>query len=480
MGEPWMCKIEGVEPDNNNNVSYIGTSPSHLSKEEAAKTLMESTMGSLAKIIKPDDAEVEKIQSLFCNQHILCESFYTSTYMHKLMQYNMQKFFANKNLEMVEEFSIKNNSIIPVAVKEKCQCDINKTFDSYMDAYVVYVYTKTKQKICVNINMDRYDKTATYNIYFTDKKFESLLGEWKEFSKKNNFYKGKKIDAGGGFLVLDKTVGWDDLILDDSTKRVIRKNIDALIKHREALKRNNISTKQGIIVSGFPGTGKTLTCRILANELPISVIYVLPCHLANAYFSIASICDMAKDLAPTLLIIEDIDYIAQDRESVGSGNPQTIELMNRMDGIEKAEDIITIATTNMADKLEKSIKNRPGRFDRIINIPLPSNENRKKMIIKFSEKYNLDKNVDIGKIVEQTQKMSGAYIKNLCEMAALLAIEEGSLDKKGIVIVKMENFEEALGEIKNKDYSGFTEFAKDFGGPSSFGFMQPSGNDDKF
>lgn len=198
-------------------------------------------------------------------------------------------------------------------------------------------------------------------------------------------------------------------------------------------------------------TGKTMICKVLCQELPITVIYILPSDIREPS-DVSRICGMASDLSPTLLVLEDIDYIAEDRSN-GSGMAwMTIELMNRLDGLEEMNGVITIATTNLIEKLENAVKNRPGRFDKVITIPEPDASCRKKMIQKFTEKFSI-KEVNVDALVKKTKGMLGSYIKHLCEYAAILAIEESSFDSEEIAIITEKHFEEALSEIKNKDFS---------------------------
>lgn len=201
-------------------------------------------------------------------------------------------------------------------------------------------------------------------------------------------------------------------------------------------------------------TGKSLLCKILCKELNTTILYVLPSHIKSLE-SVSKLCEMAKDLSPALMIIEDIDYIAEDREDLNS-NWLVIELMNRMDGIVDFGDVVTLATTNLIDKVEKAIKNRPGRFDRVITINPPNEICREKMLKLFSKNFILE-DVDFNKIVEKTDKMSGAYIKEVCKTAAMIAIQTGSINENQMAIVKHKHFTDALKEIKNKDYTAIVE-----------------------
>ena len=206
-----------------------------------------------------------------------------------------------------------------------------------------------------------------------------------------------------------------------------------------------------------------MICKIVAKEFFSTVIYVLPSHIKDVS-DINRICEMAKDLSPTLLIIEDIDYIAKDRE--GGSDWSVIELMNKLDGLEDFENVVTLSTTNMIERIEKAIKNRPGRFDRIIKVSNPDEEYREKMFNKFTEKFILDKNINFKKYIKMTDGMSGAYIKDICITAALFAIFEKSLDKNDIAIIKDKYISNAIKEIKDKDFSAYI----DNNSSESFGF----------
>jgi len=200
-------------------------------------------------------------------------------------------------------------------------------------------------------------------------------------------------------------------------------------------------------------TGKTMICKVLAKDLPCSVVYVLPSHIANIQ-CIDRICEMAKDLSPTLIIIEDIDWMAEDRQS-SAYSGITIELMNKLDGIENFSDVITLATTNLPGKIEEAVKNRPGRFDRVVNIGLPDRECRLRMLKKFTSNFIIDLSVNWDKVAQGTDKMSGAYLYNLCSTAAVCAVNKNSLSPDEIIILKQEHFDEALKEIKDKDCTAF-------------------------
>jgi len=376
-------------------------------------------------------------------------------YLHRILQYNFTDFFIKqKGYEIVDEFSITENNIA-VAIRETIKSSPDEIFRAYSNAYILLHNKETGHKAIVIVQVQEYDNSAWYNVMRTSE--DNLLYEWIEYSKKNNFYNGKKISADYDFLSIDNHITWDSVVIPEKTRRTIKNSVDGLLSVREILNENGISIKRGIIISGSPGIGKTLICKILAKEIDISVIYVLPSHIRNIK-DISRICDMAQDIAPTLLIFEDIDYLAENREDYNGNGGLVIELMNRLDGVENFDNVITIATTNMIEKVENAIKNRPGRFDQVITLGKPDKQCRKKMIELFASKVKLGKDVDIDDLAIKTDKMSGAYISYIIEAAAVEAACDGNYNRKNKKItILQKHIELVLQELHDKDLSSFPE-----------------------
>lgn len=422
-----------------------------LSATEKKKLLKSCNLEEYKKTISRNCLETSLLKSFFEDKGIFIVAEEFSTYYHNIFQFNINSFFKSEGFSKTHDLSIKDEEFITQSRKSQVQYDNNKFFDSYFETYLFFK-DKKDNKICIKIDK-RYSNNNFYYEFFSTEENCDLFLKWKEYSKKNNFYKGKKLNADCSFLQLDNEIEWDDIILEKSVKIIIQNNIEKLFNVYDILKKNAIKLKRGIILSGTPGTGKTLVCKILAKKLDTTIIYVLPTHIKNRS-DIAAICNMAKDLSPTLLILEDIDYIAEDRESQGGW--AVIDLMNKMDGLEGFDNVITLATTNLITKVENAIKNRPGRFDRVITLNIPSHELKIKMLKKFTENLILDSNVNFDQIVKKTEGLSGAYIKDLCITAALIALYDNSLSDKQIIIVKQDHFKEALKEINNKDFSQAT------------------------
>jgi AAA+ superfamily predicted ATPase len=435
-----------------------------LDAETEKKLLSKASLGDMSKLLTPTDLELSIIRDFLEQDKYTSINETVSFYVHHILQFNQSAFFESKGFVKVCDCGVDQNSITEVTLTT-IPCDLDKTFVCYETGNIFYENKETKERIIISIRHS-YDRRAVYYT-ITAKQINKLLWEeWLDFAKKNNFYKGKKIDANCGFLKINQKLTWENVILPEKIKKVIQRNVDSMYTNREILAKNGISVKRGILLAGSPGTGKTMVCKILCKELPMTTIYVLPSSIRNPS-DIDRICEMAKDLSPTLLIFEDIDYIATDREDEGGNGWLSIQLMNQLDGLEEMNGVITLATTNLIEKIEKAIKNRPGRFDKIITIPVPDDECRNRMIRKFTERFILAEDCNIANIIERTSGMPGAYINHICEYAAMLAIEDGSIDANQIAIVKQYHFETAYDEIKDKDLGTGSVFEE----PEPMGFF---------
>lgn len=289
---------------------------------------------------------------------------------------------------------------------------------------------------------------------------EKFLEALKEYASKNNYLKNKKITPDFAFLELNKNYTWDSVVLDAKTKGKVRSNIDTILSNLSIYEINEIPFKRGIILKGVPGVGKTLIGKILCNTAPCTVIWVTPRHLEQSK-RVAMICDLARNLAPSILFLEDIDLYGASRDN--NFNKSILgELMNQLDGIADNKNIIVIATTNRSNELERALRNRPGRFDSVIEIKIPGTEERERMLRLYTEKFART-TVDFGRLAEETENYTGAHVKDLVNLAVMTAIEIGSYDKVSKkIILTHEHFEKNVKLVgKKKINVGFDTPSKD-------------------
>ena len=224
------------------------------------------------------------------------------------------------------------------------------------------------------------------------KAVERFVHEVKIIAEKQNFYRGKKIEFGGRIHFLNvRDKSWDSIILDTDVMREIRANTIEFLNKKECWAKYGIPQKRGILLAGEPGTGKTVICKALMAESD-----GVTCITANAYALsadgyITELYDMAEDLSPCIVFIEDIDLIGLNREENHyQHGPALLSLLNVLDGVEEKQEIITVATTNSLDALDRAITQRPSRFDRVVKLSLPLLEERKKLVSLLSQKIPVD------------------------------------------------------------------------------------------
>lgn len=442
---------------------------------ESSKKLADSTLGEYAEVLIRGNGlgqESMWIKSYFAKQQFGIVEENIDSYTHNISQFVMSKFLEKeKGYTKVGETYYDDSGEVAVTF-ENLEHDEDQFSKVYKNAMVMYEKhlggpKKNMEKLCISINKHG-PRDIIYRLYSTMGK-DNILQEWFKYAHKNNFYKGKKIDAGGKYLKL-KNYTWDDVILPEETKKLIRSRVNEIFEMKDWLDANDIPLKGGVIFSGPPGVGKTVICKILAKELNHTIIYAMPDHLGRTS-DIKQVCEMAKDLAPCVLIIEDIDYIAEERDTSRNAGG-VIELMNYLDGVQEFNNVITLATTNAQDKIEEALKNRPGRFDRVIQVQRPDDDCRLRMLKNFTSKYTIKGDIDWNLLVAKTKDLSGAHVKDLAKTAAIHAIRDKSVADDKKVIVTMEHFKSAVAEIMNIDWSTAAKAT----GPKKMGFSDCWGN----
>lgn len=231
----------------------------------------------------------------------------------------------------------------------------------------------------------------------------------------------------------------DQIILPQAVLGLLDRNVIDFNEKRKALQSLGQSTKKGLLFYGPPGTGKTHTVRYLAGCLGGHTTLLITAEqvgILGEYF------ELARLLQPSILVIEDVDLIARDRESMQSACEEVLlnKLLNEMDGLREDSEIFFILTTNRPEMLEAALASRPGRIDQAIEFPLPDEECRRRLIALYSKGMKLSDTV-MGEIARRTEGVSAAFIKELMRRVAQYCIEENGED------IKMEYVNESLEEM---------------------------------
>jgi SpoVK/Ycf46/Vps4 family AAA+-type ATPase len=158
------------------------------------------------------------------------------------------------------------------------------------------------------------------------------------------------------------------VILPDGVLERVERQALGFTRHSEALLAAGRHLKRGLLLHGPPGTGKTFTAMYLAGQMCDRTILLLT---GQGVGLIQSSCAMARLLQPAMVILEDVDLVAEERTSPHACGPLLFELLNQMDGLADDADVVFLLTTNRPDLLEPALAARPGRVDQAIEIPLP-------------------------------------------------------------------------------------------------------------
>ncbi|MBS3059930.1 MAG: proteasome-activating nucleotidase [DPANN group archaeon] len=244
----------------------------------------------------------------------------------------------------------------------------------------------------------------------------------------------------------------------------IRETIELPLTRPELFQKVGIKAPKGVLLYGPPGTGKTLLAKAVANEIGGTFIKLTGSELVRKFIGegsklVKQVFTLAKEKAPTVLFIDEIDAVATKRleETTGGDrevNRTLMQLLAEMDGFDSSDNVRVIGATNRIDILDPALL-RPGRFDRIIEIPLPDEGARHEIFRIHTEPMNT-KRVPHSWLVEQTQEANGAEIKSICTEAGMFAIRNNRphVLKKDFesAIDKVLGEQEAPGE-EGKSYS---------------------------
>ena len=213
----------------------------------------------------------------------------------------------------------------------------------------------------------------------------------------------------------------------------VRETVEMPLKNPDMFVEVGIDPPSGVLLHGPPGTGKTMLAKAVANQTDATFIKMAGSELVHKFIGegaklVRDLFELARQHEPAVIFIDEIDAIAAKRtESKTSGDAEVqrtmMQLLSEMDGFEERGEVRIIAATNRFDMLDPAIL-RPGRFDRLIEVPKPNAEAREIIFEIHTRNMNVDDDVDFAELAELTVDASGADIKAVCTEAGMFAIRD--------------------------------------------------------
>jgi ATPase family associated with various cellular activities (AAA) len=277
---------------------------------------------------------------------------------------------------------------------------------------------------------------------------ETVLAEVWRLMAERNVYRGRVLELSARHFHEDEgapltvrtlpQITRDRIVLPAGVLERIERQAFGIARHAERLRASGRHLRRGLLLHGPPGTGKTLTAMYLAAQMRDRTVVLLTGQSLGA---VGMSVDLATALQPAMVVLEDVDLVALDRDYEPT-NAILFQLLNAMDGLDEDHDVLFVLTTNRADLLEPALAARPGRVDQAVELPLPDADGRRRLLALYGE--GLDLSLDGDGLVVELEGTSPAFIRELLRRGALLAAD----DSDGALRVTGRHLADALRELR--------------------------------
>eukprot|EP00455_Lapot_gusevi_P033538 TRINITY_DN3668_c0_g1_i3.p1 TRINITY_DN3668_c0_g1~~TRINITY_DN3668_c0_g1_i3.p1 ORF type:complete len:406 (+),score=154.55 TRINITY_DN3668_c0_g1_i3:66-1283(+) len=244
----------------------------------------------------------------------------------------------------------------------------------------------------------------------------------------------------------------------DIQKQEIKEAVELPLTHFQLYQQIGIDPPRGVLLYGPPGTGKTMMAKAVAHHTTAAFIHCVGSEFVQKYLGegprmVRDVFRLARENAPAIIFIDEIDSIATKRFDAQTGADREVqrillELLNQMDGFDQTVNVKVIMATNRADTLDPALL-RPGRLDRKIEFPFPDRRQKRMVFQVSTAKMNLSEEVDLEDFVQRPEKISAADIASICQEAGLHAVRANRY------VILAKDFEKAY---KNATKKSDTEF----------------------
>ena len=277
---------------------------------------------------------------------------------------------------------------------------------------------------------------------------QRLLAELDQLRAELNVYRGHLLDVSMdlmGRVVLTFAgppgITRDDVVLPAAVLARVERHALGVADHREALLAAGQHLKRGLLLFGPPGTGKTHTTRYLLGQMTTYTRLVLT---GRSLVAVGAVTDLARALLPAIVVLEDVDLVAEERSLGPASSPVLFDLLDAMDGAAPDADLLFLLTTNRADLLEPALAARPGRVDVAVEIALPDAPARERLLTLYGQNVPLALTEDdVILAVQRTEGTTASFLKELIRRAVLESLH----DNPALTAVTGEHLARALDDL---------------------------------
>jgi ATP-dependent 26S proteasome regulatory subunit len=211
----------------------------------------------------------------------------------------------------------------------------------------------------------------------------------------------------------------DDVVLPAGVLERVQRHVAGVAHHRDRLRAAGQHLKRGMLLHGPPGTGKTHTIRLLLGTLPELTVILLA---GPSIQFVSEAAQMARALQPALVVLEDCDLVAESRDHYPGAQPLLFEVLEALDGLSDDADVAFLLTTNRVDVLEPALAQRPGRVDLAIEVPLPDEHARQRLLALYARQLPFSRTA-LDRAAARAHGTTASFAKELIRRAVLIAAD---------------------------------------------------------
>lgn len=361
----------------------------------------------------------------------------------QLNQQCIQSFFADEGYAFSGEIYFHEGQPIPVS--KQTWSIKGKEFGFTNTGYLFFEKKNSKSKKQNAVAFcwtDPQAGIAGVTLYSeSNKRSKKLLEGLEVYTKSNNCFRGAKLrDINLSSSTFSEVIptskhNWNNYYFPEHIRKMYELEVFGFLNHTERYNKLGI-TKRGIIMYGPPGGGKTTISNIICNEVPNSTVIMITPELLsennNGKQSIKLLYMLADFVSPAVIFLEDLDLFGEDRDNT-QGDIALGGLMNVLDGVNQVKNAVTIATTNRLELIEKALSNRPGRFDRVVEVPTMERSLRTRMFTDRLKGCEVDEGV-VEHIVKLSDGWTGAVCQEFINSMNLYFINKNQDDTRHVTI----------------------------------------------